>query len=211
MFLLNKWRTGGPARCGAIVIFIFAGMACSVVSPDDTPDRRWRVRAVPGPDAFESVYKFERKDLSLTARVVEDDDGIPKFYLQIHNRGTSEITIQAARVRMQDAGGPELEVEFFDPEEERIEKLTILGRESREVEIRRKAGSEEAVPPVVLHLRGIRDAEATGGYEFDLQCEPVPENEEPGALAPRADPAEEKDDRRKIRNRATDRPLPVKK
>lgn len=171
-----------PVAC---LLFVL-GISCASTLEDE--DRPFVVRAVPGPDAMQTFYQFDRGALSILATCKKLDDQ-PSFDLTFTNHGGGRIQISPAGLRLiydgratQQAG-----VQMFDSKGKRLLQLVLLANDSQMVSLRPVGIDIRPKKLVVLEVRGIRDDRGDGGFDFDLYAtrEAAPGVETQGTTVPK--------------------------
>lgn len=157
---------------------LFSGGCAAIFGGDE--HALFRVRAVPGPDAYETLHVFQRRDLMMKASATEEKSKIT-FHLEFKNIGTAKIQIRAEHFRLRARGAAETEtVEMLEHDDPRPE-FWLLPHETRMLDIRQSGDSVMIAAPAALEVRGIRDEYGEGDYQFDLSIETSPKEEDPGA------------------------------
>ena len=177
---MNRWL-----GFTSLVIAAAAALPSCASAPTDeeVAAARYRLYAIPGPTERETKYAFARN--SLTIRVNgELKDGIPTFHVDFQNMGSSRITIHQAMVTIR-GGSPARArpTTLRDAKDMEVTKITILGHDDAKFEVRLVDSAAPMDGAIVLEMRGIRDENGDGGYDFDLYAEPQPLDPE-GRRAP---------------------------
>jgi hypothetical protein len=158
-------------------------------------ETQYRVRAEPGARAFDPLCQFERGPLAIQA-YAREKGGIVAVHLDITNRSTPRVTFRSARVTLYDrARERTCGAEFRDLKDRVVEEITVLGYETRHLEVRPAGSVDGWDGPIAVVFSGVRDDASEGGFDFTLLYEEIPE-ENPGAKAP-AKPDAEPDARKR--------------
>jgi len=171
---------------------------------------QYRVRTIPGSQAYETSYRFERGSLTIRA-FAEDDGGAPVFHFEIANKSTARVTFYSDRIRLVDGKRESpTNITISDAHDKDTDKFTILGYEARNMVIRPVSSIVNFAAPWILEVRGARDERSEGGFDFDLFCEVIPE-ESMGAKPPSLQGEQDKESRRPLHESISEPPGASKK
>ncbi|MFN0204897.1 MAG: hypothetical protein ACKVS6_01125 [Planctomycetota bacterium] len=191
-----------------VISLAFLSIGCAAIFGGE--DTRYRVRTVPGSQAYETSYRFERGSLTIRA-FADDEDGAPAFHFEVANKSTARITFYADRIRLVDGKRESpTNITISDANDTNVDKFTILGYEARNMVIRPVSDIVNFATPWILEVRGARDDRSEGGFDFDLFCEVIPE-ESSGAKPPSLPGEQEKESRRPLHDSTSETPGASKK
>lgn len=198
---MSSLQKGGLRAMAAAVMLAAAG--CSSVIGGGEKIKALRVRAVPGPDAFDANYSFRRGELEMAASAFTEGDRL-KIKIELNNRGAAKLNIRDSLIFLRARGSDiTYPVSVEDEKSAAIVNIWLMPHEVRKLVIQPADKSVALAAPLVLEFRGVRDEYGGGGYEFDLQAEEIPTEADPNSLPPKRPVVEDAEVWRPLRDSMT--------
>lgn len=184
-----------------LLMFALAPAAGCAAVFGGSPDITYRVRAIPGPVAFEKNYTFERGDLIMNASATREREQII-FHIEFRNSGSDKLKIRAGELRLRERGGDTTYPVVVEDGGKERDEIWLMSHEARNLMIRPSDRTVVLAAPAVLEFRGARDSYGRGNYEFDMFVEEVPIEADRNARGP-IRPEEQQDDIRRPLHEST--------